>query len=565
MLFGTSGGGGEPGNNPPVLTLSPAQTVYTIKQGETVAFGINATDPDTTNDQVTLSASLPAGAIFLPSNPVVGIVSADATFEWIPNFSQEGVFNVAVNASDDRGGSSNINVSITVEKQDIDFLFTTSAENDSPVGGIPGKTGVLLPIDVLASRDIYGVQFDLVLEGAAFTVDSIIATSKLDNFTLFDNIGLNADTTRIVTFSVTGDSMPLSSGTTIMNVAISIDTGAAPGRYPVTFLNALEAITPDPDVGSVEMQVQNGLLEVDALGDVNLDLSLDVADMVSLTGSILERVTLTQRQFEVADVNGDLFADVIDLVAIVNAVLGFDTLSVPVQPIYQGGEAEFYLTYGGQTGDQAIYFVEGYMPTYAAGMELEFDYDPTVLEPYTPTRTGQAAAMNVQSVRENGRMKIVAYYNANVANAVPPGRGRYFIIPVKVNQAMADPTKPPLTLKDALVSDPDAAKIRVKGIDDPPVLPHSFQLYQNFPNPFNPQTTIRFEIGSAAGSHVVLDIYNVLGQHVKQLARTEMNAGSYDVVWDGTDNNGRRVASGLYLYRLQVGEEIETKKMVLLK
>jgi hypothetical protein len=481
----------------------------------------------------------------------VGIDSVDATFEWIPNFSQEGVFNVAVNASDDKGGSANINVSITVEKQDIDFLFTTSAENDSPVGGIPGKTGVLLPIDVLASRDIYGVQFDLVLDGAAFTVDSVIATSKLDNFTLFDNIGLNSDTTRIVTFSVTGDSIPLSSGTTIMNVAITIDTGAAPGRYPVTFLNALEAITPDPDVGSVEMQVQNGIFEVDALGDVNLDLS--------------GRVTLTQRQFEVADVNGDLSADVIDLVTIVNAVLGFDTLSVPVQPVYQGGEAEFYLTYGGQTGDQAIYFVEGYMPTYAAGMELEFDYDESILEPYTPTRTGQAASMNVQSVRENGRMKIVAYYNANVNNAVPPGRGRYFIVPVKVNQAMADPTKPPLTLRDALVSDPDAAKIRVKGIDDPPVLPHSFQLYQNFPNPFNPETTIRFEVGTASGSTVALDIYNVLGQHVRQLARTELSAGSYDVVWDGTDNNGRRVASGLYLYRLRVGEEIETKKMVLLK
>jgi hypothetical protein len=565
LRFGTTDTTGQPGNNVPVVTLSPAQTVYTIKQGETVAFGIAANDPDTTNDQVTLSAAVPSGAIFLPSNPVVGIDSVNATFEWTPNFSQEGVFVIAINASDDKGGSSNSNVSITVEKQDIDILFTTSAANDAAAGGIPGRTGVLLPIDVQASRDIYGVQFDLVLDGTAFTVDSIVPTSKLANFTLFDNIGLNSDTTRIITFSVTGDSMPLSSGTTIMHVALTIDTGAVPGQYPVTFHNALEAITPDPDVGSVEMQVQNGILEVDALGDVNLDMSLDVADLVSLTGSILGRVTLTPRQFEVADVNADLSADVIDLVTIVNAVLGFDTLSVPVQPVFQGGEAEFYLTYGGQTGDQAIYFVEGYMPTHAAGMEIEFNYDESVLEPYTPMRTGQAASMNVQSVRENGRMKIVAYYNADVNNAVPPGNGRYFILPVKVKQVMTDPTKPPLTLKDALVSDANAAKIRVKGIDDPPVLPKSFQLYQNFPNPFNPETTIRFEIGTAAGAHVVLDVYNVLGQHVRQLARTELPAGAYDVVWDGTASNGRRVASGLYLYRLQVGDEIETKKMVLLK
>ena len=553
-----------PGNDPPVITFAPPTLAYTIKQGQTVAFSVSADDPDTTNQTVTLSAALPSGSTFLPSNPVIGVDLVSGSFSWTPNFSQEGIFNVTFSASDGEESSSR-SVSVTVEKQDIDILFTTSADNDDPVGGIPGKTGVLLPIDVLASRDIYGVQFDLVLDGTAFRVDSILPTPKLDNFTLWDNIGVNDDTTRIITFSITGDSMPLASGTTIMNIALTVDTAAAPGKYPITFMNARESIDPDPEVGSVEMVVQNGTIYVDFMGDVNLDQFVDVADMVSLTAYILDRVTFTPRNFDVADINADSSADVIDLVAIINHVLGFDTLGVPIRPVFEGGEAEFSLTFGGQTGDQAIYFVDGYMPTHVAGMELEFAYDFNTIEPYMPVRTGQAAGLNVQSIREPGRMKIVAYYNANVANAVPPGRGRYFILPVKVKQPLADPEKAPLDLRMATVSDPQAAKVRVKGIDAPPVLPDKFLLHQNFPNPFNPETTIRFEIGSAAGSVVQLDVFNVLGQHVTRLKKETLAAGVYNVIWNGTSATGFPVASGVYFYRLQVGDEIETRKMVLLK
>jgi hypothetical protein len=64
---------------------------------------------------------------------------------------------------------------------------------------------------------------------------------------------------------------------------------------------------------------------------------------------------------------------------------------------------------------------------------------------------------------------------------------------------------------------------------------------------------------------VELDLYNVLGQHVKQLTRENLPAGSYELSWNGTDRHGRRVASGVYLYRLRVGAETETRKMLLLK
>ncbi len=94
-------------------------------------------------------------------------------------------------------------------------------------------------------------------------------------------------------------------------------------------------------------------------------------------------------------------------------------------------------------------------------------------------------------------------------------------------------------------------------------LPTEFALSQNVPNPFNPTTQVSFALPKAA--NVNLTIYNVLGQQVKTLVNQEMAAGVQTVEWDGTDNTGRTVASGVYFYRLNAGEFQATKKMLMLK
>jgi hypothetical protein len=89
------------------------------------------------------------------------------------------------------------------------------------------------------------------------------------------------------------------------------------------------------------------------------------------------------------------------------------------------------------------------------------------------------------------------------------------------------------------------------------------ELSQNVPNPFNPQTTIRFTL--PASDRVALAIYNASGQLVKTLVEGVQPAGSHDFVWDGHDSKGASVSSGVYFYRLTSGKFNETKKMVLLK
>jgi hypothetical protein len=108
----------------------------------------------------------------------------------------------------------------------------------------------------------------------------------------------------------------------------------------------------------------------------------------------------------------------------------------------------------------------------------------------------------------------------------------------------------------------DKAYVDSHGGSDVPVPAH-FRLYQNHPNPFNPATTINFDLPAPA--HVRLDIFNILGQRVRTLLDRAMPAGTHAVRWDGRDGDGRPVASGVYFYRLDAGRDVAKRKMILLK
>jgi len=90
---------------------------------------------------------------------------------------------------------------------------------------------------------------------------------------------------------------------------------------------------------------------------------------------------------------------------------------------------------------------------------------------------------------------------------------------------------------------------------------------QNYPNPFNPETTIRWQVAGdrQQETHVTIDIYNVKGQLVRKLVNDIYSSGVHSVVWNGRDEAGRAVGSGIYLYRVKAGEHSSIQKMLLLK
>jgi len=103
------------------------------------------------------------------------------------------------------------------------------------------------------------------------------------------------------------------------------------------------------------------------------------------------------------------------------------------------------------------------------------------------------------------------------------------------------------------------------GIEDEPgaFSPNEYTLNQNYPNPFNPETSISFHI--AKPSSVVLKVYDLTGAEVRTLAAGRLAAGRHIYTWNSTDNYGRRVSSGVYIYRLRAGEFTAVRKMILVK
>jgi len=95
------------------------------------------------------------------------------------------------------------------------------------------------------------------------------------------------------------------------------------------------------------------------------------------------------------------------------------------------------------------------------------------------------------------------------------------------------------------------------------LLPEVFALHQNYPNPFNPVTSLRYDLPE--NSLVNITIYDMMGREVKTLVNQTQDAGYKSVVWNATNDYGRPVSAGIYLYQIQAGKYISTKKMVLLK
>jgi flagellar hook capping protein FlgD len=102
-------------------------------------------------------------------------------------------------------------------------------------------------------------------------------------------------------------------------------------------------------------------------------------------------------------------------------------------------------------------------------------------------------------------------------------------------------------------------------VGDNELIISKFKLSQNFPNPFNPSTTIKYQIANSKPQNTTLQIFNSLGQLVRSLVNTEQSQGEYSVVWNGLDNSGTAVSSGVYFYKLTHGNFVDSRKLLKLK
>jgi hypothetical protein len=214
-----------------------------------------------------------------------------------------------------------------------------------------------------------------------------------------------------------------------------------------------------------------------------------------------------------------------------------------------------------------------------AGTSFIVKFDQTLIKLTAAAPAGVASAMtavgvDVAAANTDGSLE-VSLVDFSFSNPIAVGQGDLMALSIEFLTAGTAT----FTLDGISMSDPSAVDIPfVQWTPEEPtptaaealaaaVLPRAYSLSQSAPNPFNPSTTISFDIRSdgAAAAHVSLKVYNVRGKLVKTLVDEFKPAGRYSIQWDGRSDNGSLMASGVYFYRLKTRDFEQTRKMVLLK
>jgi len=194
-----------------------------------------------------------------------------------------------------------------------------------------------------------------------------------------------------------------------------------------------------------------------------------------------------------------------------------------------------------------------------SAIQLEFNYDPEQIRLIEPALTPRCEGHQIYYSNKDGQLK-VGILDPNGVHLIPAGEGPILTLKVQGKNLSS------LKLSEAILVDENAHAFLanvVEKLETGTSSPNRFSLHQNHPNPFNPETEISYDLPN--DSWVKLSVHNIRGQKVKTLVDEFEAAGHKRVIWDGTDENGRKTASGVYFYRIQAGEFTDTKKMILLK
>ena len=308
------------------------------------------------------------------------------------------------------------------------------------------------------------------------------------------------------------------------------------------------------------------------------------------------------------DVNGDGYIDILDLIMVVDHIIGKDSLTgeffkrADISPWIQGTDEpepdgivnvqdlsliqNIVLT-GFYPDNKPIRKVSGTLPKIAGDFDAKLKAYITDegITLYVDSKSGirgaQVEFFNVNNLTEGLKIntelgqgyfvKLDSALRAVMYDRLGAGmieQGEHFLadIPFHIsNPGNVIPGK--IILVDANRHRLDNIEIEIINDDDPD-LPLEFLLYQNYPNPFNPATDIKFQI--PASCYATLKIYNMIGEEVRTLFAGNVMRGTYTINWNGLNDNGSRVSSGLYIYRLTAEGEglntfIKVRKMVLLK
>ncbi len=352
----------------------------------------------------------------------------------------------------------------------------------------------------------------------------------------------------------------------MMSAAGSVTVSATDGNWP-------------SDELSITFVVQAGRMSyVDANGDPvylisSENMTVDVADFLAFVASLGESEDDANYNPQ-ADVNDDGTVDVADFLIFISS-FGKTATGPATKPLVLAPgvneNAEFALSLGSErvvagelvAVDVSLANVEAVM-----GYGFTLNYDAAKFEFISVAQADEdllastGAETLFHHVAGSGQVEVATgLYNGTAVS----GGGDIVRFVFRVLYEFEDNAR--FEIADGLVFDPSQLSnpAVVAGVLELQSTPREFALHQNFPNPFNPDTTIKYDLAESAD--VTLQIYNVLGQVVRTLVASEaQNAGRYQIRWNGMDERGVPVSSGIYFYQIAAdGKFSDVRKLMLLK
>jgi hypothetical protein len=540
-------------NRPPRLILPDSSTVAANTE---LVFQVRAEDPD--KEQVNIRAvGLPSGAGF----------DEEGIFSWTPELADTGGHTLIFEAFDLSGGNALKETHIGVSPPSS-YVLSIGIE-EALVGG-----EVEIPINLANPDIVSGMELLIQYDPTTYTfLDLTKAGTRASEWEyyvyrektwgLFEFIKIVG----IADFPNESSAPPFSPGDgpiAYLNFKMTSNTQFAGFLIPLEFYyfdftdNTLsdswgQFISREKigfSNGGVLLQAGNTLL-----GDINLNgIPFDVGDAVLLAHYLIYGVFLNQQQLLNSDVNQDgYWATLADLMYIVMRIQE-DGSPPYVEPDPQTEVAEITIS----DKPEVTSFSLG-SKTDMGG--LLFVFKGTNLGSENVKLSPEIQDMDLYASQGADELRVMII--STEGKYIEAGDRSLFTI-----EGEGDLDSPEIS-----ISDNEGNLVGVKTVYEQSLtLPRGYSLSQNYPNPFNPVTNIHYTVGSReteeakkSTQHVTLKVYNLLGQLVRILVDEEKSSGSYQVVWDGQDQRGEEVSSGIYFYRFECDKYVETRKMILLK
>lgn len=316
-------------------------------------------------------------------------------------------------------------------------------------------------------------------------------------------------------------------------------------------------------------------------GDVNDDGDVNVGDVVLLVDIILERATADPVTAAISDCNRDGMLNIGDVVCLVDLILGDGGAALVASRTpassQRSGEARLSLASAGRLPEGRTVLLEAELGAGVAGVQARISYDPNRVRLGTPELTPRAQGFNL-AFQDKGDELLLLIYDAS-GRTLAAGAGALVRLPVHIGPVGPAGEDLGLELRQVLLAHKSGGVRSARVVRaNLTTLPVEFRLSNAYPNPLIRGTGTKLDLqipeaigpalsgeggrGANGAVRVVVDVYNVRGQRVRQLMDVYLLPGQHMLEWDGRNDRGEHVGTGLYVLRLRAGSFAATRKLI---